>query len=254
MNGRNQFFGAVNNMAKIQTLLRYQRADMDIQQVEQALRSTDNRKKLAQLRKVMQAQRASMTKAAEDLDNAILALGRLNTQCEVLLRRYEIENSELDIMKNDEETTGEEMTELRKDIEKLSKECAALEKEAKQLLDNVNKLTEDYKQAKKTGTAARKEHDALKVVCEQESNDSASLINEKNAKLKELEAKVDPELMAKYRKARQFFTQPVVPVVNSKCGGCNMSLPTLMLNRLQAPDRVAECENCGRLLYIKQDN
>ena len=42
---------------------------------------------------------------------------------------------------------------------------------------------------------------------------------------------------------------PIARVINSKCGGCNMSLPMVMLKKIATTDGIVECENCGRILY-----
>jgi predicted nucleic acid-binding Zn-ribbon protein len=42
---------------------------------------------------------------------------------------------------------------------------------------------------------------------------------------------------------------PIAKIVNSKCGGCNMSLPMVMLKKIATTDGIVECENCGRILY-----
>ena len=36
-----------------------------------------------------------------------------------------------------------------------------------------------------------------------------------------------------------------------QCGGCNMSLPQATLRKMKNDSGIIECENCGRILYIK---
>jgi predicted nucleic acid-binding Zn-ribbon protein len=38
-------------------------------------------------------------------------------------------------------------------------------------------------------------------------------------------------------------------VENKQCGGCNMSLPMVVIKRVQGSDSIVECDNCGRILY-----
>lgn len=239
-------------MSKIKALLAYQQADMKKQQLKAAVRKTENRVKLARLHKLLKEQQTAIAKANEDLESAAAALSRLNNQNDALIRRFELESSELDILKQDEETTGEEMTELRKDIEKLNRESNAIEREAKLLVDNMAKILADYQTTRKTAGKAKKEYDQLRVICEQEKQDSSVEIDACAAEMARMQANVDATLLQRYNRARQHYPLPVVPIVNSKCSGCNMSLPILMLRKLNTPDTVAECENCGRLLYSKE--
>ncbi|MDD3400944.1 MAG: C4-type zinc ribbon domain-containing protein [Eubacteriales bacterium] len=238
-------------MSKIDALLQYQEADTKKQQLEKAVRSTENRQKLNKLYKLLKEQQAAIAKASEDTELAVAALTRLNSQSDALSRRFELESGELDILKQDEEATAEEMAELRKDIEKINRESANLEKEIKQLLANMTKILEDYQKTRQIAGKAKKEYDALRLVCDEEKKASAEVIDDCTKQMTNLEAGVDAVLMQKYRRAREHYPLPVVPIVNSKCSGCNMSLPILMLKKLANPDVVAECENCGRLLYSK---
>jgi predicted nucleic acid-binding Zn-ribbon protein len=41
-------------------------------------------------------------------------------------------------------------------------------------------------------------------------------------------------------------------IVDSKCDGCNMELPSLMLHRLKSGEETIECENCGRILHTEE--
>ena len=66
-----------------------------------------------------------------------------------------------------------------------------------------------------------------------------------------VERQVDPTFLAKYKKARVHHSMPVVPVVNEKCSGCNMSIPMAVIKKLSSQETVMECENCGRILYQK---
>ena len=212
-------------MSKIDALLQYQEADMKKQQLEMAVRKTENRQKLNQLYKLLKEKQAAIAKATEELDSTAAVLLRLKSQNEALIKRFELENSELEILKQDEETTGEEMTELRKDIEKINRESINLEKELKQLMSNMNRIMDDYQKTRQVAGKAKKEYDALKSICEQEKKDSASDIDACGKRMTQLESGVDTELLQKYRRAREHYPLPFVPIVNSKCSGCKMSLP-----------------------------
>ena len=54
------------------------------------------------------------------------SLATCSSKLDALLKRYDLEKSELDIMENDEESTAAELTEAKKSIEKLLEEINAL--------------------------------------------------------------------------------------------------------------------------------
>ena len=236
-------------MSKLDTVLRYQQTEAKKQEVKQATLSTPSRQKFTRLHKLLKDQQANIQKLSEEIETRSAQVTKLNAQAEKLMERIELEQSELDTIRGDEESTAEEMTELRGDIERLSKEINQVVREAKRLLSEIEKAIEEYKTTNQTARAAKKEYDALRVICEKERDDSAAELEKFDAELDAIRAECDPVLFAKYEKVRKHYPLPIVPVVGGKCSGCNMSLPMVMLKKLNAPDAVIECENCGRILY-----
>lgn len=236
-------------MSKPMALLAYQDADLEKQQIESSVRSTPNRQKLNKLAKYIKQQQAVLVKLNEDIDAFTAATRQINTQQQAVIKRLELETSEFDTLKGDEECTSEEMTEFRQDVEKLHREIVRLEKEIKQLFQNLDNAVSEYQKTRQQGVKAKKEYDQLKVVCQKEKDDASIDMLALDKKMEELEKKVSPSLMTRYKRVRQHHSMPVVEVKDGKCSGCNMGLPSLAIRRLVGEDMILECENCGRLLY-----
>ncbi len=236
-------------MSNVQALLNYQQADVEKQQFESALRSTESRLRLNRLHKQLKDQQTTIKKQTDELEQLSLVMQKLLSQYEAVEKRLDLENSELSTLQQDEECTAEEMTEFRQDVEKLTREITRVDKESKQLMANLEKLIAEYQRTRQTAGKQKKEYDQLRLVCEKEKSDSAAELAKIDRNMERLAMQVDPALLAKYGRARQHYNVPVVSVSNSKCSGCNMSLPMLMLKQLSANDVVVECENCGRILY-----
>ena len=45
----------------------------------------------------------------------------------------------------------------------------------------------------------------------------------------------------------------IVPVVNSCCQGCFMSITPQQLNLLMGQQEIVTCGHCGRILYLRRD-
>ena len=240
-------------MSKPLALLAYQDADLEKQQIEAAVRTTPNRQKLNKLAKYIKQQQAILTKLNEDMDSFSAALTQFQSQQQAILKRMELESSEFETLKGDEECTSEEMTEFRHDIEKLQREAANLEKEIKQLFHNLGEAIDECQKTRQQAVKAKKEYDQLKILCQKEKDDAAIDMLAADRKMEELEKRVNPTLMARYKRARLHNPVPVVPVRDGKCSGCNMSLPSLSIRRLIGEDMILECENCGRLLYADNE-
>ncbi len=240
-------------MTKLEYLLMYQKADLKKQQLENNLRSTESRQKLNKVTKLLREQQAAIQKLTEEAEAQKTALSKLLSQQESLSHELELNHSEMETLEADEEVTAEELTEFRVDVERLNRELSRLEKDVKGLLDQLEKTSADFQKARSLGSRAKKEYDRLKAVCEVEKNEGAADITIATKEMETVERQVDPTFLAKYKKARVHHNMPVVPVVNEKCSGCNMSLPMAVIKKLSNQENVMECENCGRILYQKSN-
>ena len=240
-------------MSKPLALLAYQEADIEKQQVEAAVRSTPNRQKLNKLAKYIKQQQAVLVKLNEEMESFSASMSRLHTQHEAILKRLDLETSEFETLKGDEECTSEEMTEFRMDIEKLHREIVRLEKEIKQLFQSLDAAVSEYQKTRQQGVKAKKEYDQIKIVCQKEKDDASIDMLALDKKMEELEKKVSPALMTRYKRVRLHHNIPVVEVRDGKCSGCNMGLPSLAIRRLVGEDMILECENCGRMLYADNE-
>ena len=240
-------------MSRPIALLAYQEADLEKQQLETDIRTTENRQKLNKLAKFIKQQQATLTKLNDDAESFTSALARMNAQYAAILDRLDLETSEFETLKGDEECTAEEMTEFRHDIEKLQREANNLEKEIKQLFRNLDESVAEFQKTRQQGSKAKKEYDQLKIVCQKEKDDAAIDLLAADRKMEELEKKVSPALMNRYKRVRQHHNVPLVEVRDGKCSGCNMSLPSLSIRKLISEDMILECDNCGRLLYADNE-
>lgn len=240
-------------MSKPLALLAYQEADIEKQQIEASVRSTANRQKLNKLAKYIKQQQAVLVKLNEDMESYNASMSRIHAQHEAILKRLDLETSEFETLKGDEECTSEEMTEFRTDIEKLHREIVRLEKEIKQLFQNLDGAVSEYQKTRQQGVKAKKEYDQVKILCQKEKDDASIDMLALDKKMEELEKKVSPSLMTRYKRVRMHHNIPVVEVRDGKCSGCNMGLPSLAIRRLVGEDMILECENCGRLLYADNE-
>ncbi len=238
-------------MTKLEYLLMYQKADLKKQQLENNLRTTESRQKLNKITKILRDQQAAIQKLTEDADAQQTALTKLLSQQEGLAHELELNHSEMETLEADDQVTAEELTEFRQDVERLNRELGRLEKDVKGLLDQLEKTSADFQKARSLGGRAKKEYDRLKAVVEVEKAEGAADIVAATKEMETVERQVDPTFLAKYKRARVHHSMPVVPVVNEKCSGCNMSLPMAVIKKLSNQENVMECENCGRILYQK---
>lgn len=236
-------------MRKMEALWAYQEAEIAKNAVEAEIRSTPARQQLGKLHKQLKSQQAVIAKLSEDLDAYEQQLSKLTEQVEKLEERLQVESSELVTIRQDDESTAEEMTELKGDIERLNREASQSVRETKALLNEIEKATEEYTSTVRAASKAKKEYDALRAQCEEERSARAGELDQHDTNLASLAKSVDPALLERYNQVKQHHAVPIAKIVNSKCGGCNMSLPMVMLKKIATTDGIVECENCGRILY-----
>ena len=129
-----------------------------------------------------------------------------------------------------------------KKLQEIAKLCQQLDKSTK-LAQEIGK---NINQKKETYVALKAEYDA--AVKEVEAS-----VQEKKKEMEKLEKDIDPDLLKRYKAARAKLNRPpIYELVGTTCRGCNMSLSNAFAKKASAAVLV-ECENCGCLLYTKED-
>ena len=239
-------------MRKMEALWSYQEAEVAKNAVEAEIRSTPARLQLNKLHKQLKNQQTVIAKLSEDIEAYEQQLTKLTDQVAKLEARLQVESGELVTIKQDDESTAEEMTELKGDIERLNREVSQGVREAKALLTEIEKASEEYQTTARAAGKAKKEYDVLRVQCEEERVARQGELDRHDQNLAQLGKTVDPALLERYNQVKQHHAVPIAKIVNSKCGGCNMSLPMVMLKKIATTDGIVECENCGRILYSNE--
>ena len=79
------------------------------------------------------------------------------------------------------------------------------------------------------------------------------------AKLEEIKAEadkeavgIDPKLMQRYKDIRKHCFPPMALLDGDRCGGCNMSLPSVVMRDIRSGEKLVECDNCGRIIYAQE--
>jgi predicted nucleic acid-binding Zn-ribbon protein len=59
---------------------------------------------------------------------------------------------------------------------------------------------------------------------------------------------IQPDYLEKYKNIKLHSVPPMARLQNDQCGGCNMSLPSVVLRSIKAGGTIVECETCGRMI------
>jgi predicted nucleic acid-binding Zn-ribbon protein len=128
------------------------------------------------------------------------------------------------------------MIKKSQELTKLLTEIDAIEKRLDSLRTSVSK--------------AKKEYTSVKVKYDEELEAFQSEFAKAKRNRDDVGVNIDASLLARYVKLKDKRSTAVAIIENDRCGGCNMMLAAVVLQSIRDKNQMAECENCGRLLYI----
>jgi hypothetical protein len=70
------------------------------------------------------------------------------------------------------------------------------------------------------------------------------------SKIEELKKLIEQKSLAYYEKMRNKKSNPFSIVEKNTCTGCNMGIPPINIQELQARDKIQICAYCGRFLIL----
>ncbi len=146
-----------------------------------------------------------------------------------------------------------ELADLQHDVESLQRRKRALED---QTLDAMAALEE----AQGALAAAREELEAVRSRWEAEQEEHRQTLERARAELAALETDratrtrhIAPALLSLYDTLRRTRGgRAVVRIERATCGGCRISLPMSVQQRLRQPGALIQCPSCERILYNGQ--
>lgn len=235
-------------MNQLEALWDYQQADLALAKLNDDLKSTPAYNQYQRLRRIYKRHQTTLEAFDVELASKLEKKDEYAARLAEFMRRYDLEKSELEIMENDEESKAEELTEARKSIEKLADGIDALAKELNFVLSWCRTANKQINETYSLAIAAKKECDAARQTCENEKKAAVPEANRIKAEILKKRELVPPNLLKKYSRIKESIANPVARVVGETCGGCRMSLSSVVVRMVAAGNPDAECETCGRIL------
>lgn len=231
----------------IESLLNYQAVDADLKKIETFLAGSEARKKAVSAKKYLESVDENVSKL--DVKAAELAhiYENLKNESKVLTdQRDEF----IGALEHAEDENA--LNYLLKKVDELCVKVKNLSAEAGRVAEAMQSVYKEYAGIRgniKSAQAQYAENGKIYNELKASKQDERVKIE---TKLAEIEKDVDPALMARYKAKRANKIFPIVyEVRNNVCGACNMELPTSVLARLKSGE-VIECDQCGRLLFLKK--
>ncbi len=230
----------------LKDILEYQKKDAMLVKIERELENSHTKKMANQMvEQVKQAQNKMV-----ELEHSA---SQIIAEYERLKQIFETENKKLNEVKKIDFSRKAE-ADLRESTTNINRELAGvltLNKNIAKLSKQIMTTLNDFDKAKKSGMEAKKKYsETIEQYNKFASNKNGQIESIKND-LERLSKKIDPKVMERYLAMRDDHKFPIfVPMVNNSCGGCAMELPSARRDLLKQ-NEMLECENCHRMIYIK---
>lgn len=143
------------------------------------------------------------------------------------LKQLEYLSCEKDKLKEIINKTETEILEFMEDVEDADNDLLNMEKSLVEINEKNLNIKEQYRKL---------EVDIINKIKLEEDD------------IKSLEDEIDEELLNKYYKIRKSKGTGIAKVNKSACGGCNMFLPMVLIDKLNNDNEIIYCESCGRIL------
>jgi predicted nucleic acid-binding Zn-ribbon protein len=241
-------------MQQLDILWAFQQKECEIERIESELKNSQTRKKMIRLRNFVAKQKA-------DLKEFETVSGQMHTRLAEITSEYETLQAQLEGFaepsEKEEETDDvqllSEVKALRIQAEETQKKLIMLRRELMDIIGKTEKIEEGIRTMASESAKARKEYSTLKVDYDAQVSCAKESISALRNEADEIAKGIGKALLGRYEAIKKNRITPVALIVNSKCEGCNMELPSLLIQRIKAGEGVMECENCGRILYLSDE-
>ena len=233
-------------MEQIELLWRFQQTDMAADALEGEIKRSPNRIALMKNREFLVEQQNTVKRMEEEVSEMVDrvdviqdAVGRLEEQLGTLQKRID------DVPPENLEQTRE----VSRDTYKLLNGIASYEQEMKRILRDTTDRERQEKEIRVKYAKVKTEYDKQKISYEVEYKEQMRALEEKRKAAQDEAMGIDETLMERYQLIKQHCVPPVARLFGDQCGGCNMSLPSVILRNLKSgAGQIIECETCGRMI------
>jgi uncharacterized protein len=234
---------------QVQLLWEYQQVDMQAANVEKKLRGSPTRKKLMQARDYIVDSQNLMKKMEADAGEMRISYDSIKQKNDILVA--DLSSLIEYIADSDKDTSMQELERMRKEASEIQGNLNKQERDLQAIIERLGKIEANVNKIAVNAPKAKKDYTELKQVYDTEAAAISAETAPFKQKMQTLEAAINPKLMLRYMNIKKTRINPLAPVRNSRCTGCNMELPSVTLKKVVETGTLLECENCGRLLFIE---
>ena len=231
-------------------LWQFMQVDMEADRFENKMRQSENRQKLLKQRTFLMDQQTNMKKLESEIAVMQDRLEAIRDEADRLDKLLVAAAAEIEA---NPPATAEDADKRAESVQKLVDSLSRYEQELQKLRKDSETKDRQQKEIRVRAAKTKIEYDQLKQVYDTEFKKDSAQLQKLRADIEKEAAKVEPKLLERYHSIKQHCTPPMARLIDGQCSGCFMSLPSATLLELKEGNRIVECDNCGRILYIEEN-
>ena len=234
---------------QLEKLWQFMQVDMEADKFEAKIRQSEKRQKLLKQRNFLMDQKNNMKKLESDVAAMTDRLEAVRDDAE---RLQKVLTGLMEELESNPPTSEEEANARMEPVQKLMDNLTRYEQELSKMRKDAEVKDRQQREIRVRAAKTKQEFDQLKQEYDVEFKQDTTTLKEMRARTEQESRKIDPQMLEKYRTIKQHCTPPMAKLVEGQCSGCFMSLPSATLLELKNGERIVECDNCGRIIYIEE--
>ena len=231
---------------QLDLLWKFMQVDIEADKFEAEMRQAPTRLKLLKQRDFLLEQQGNMKRIEAEVATMADRLDAIEDEAKRLSALLDKEQKEL------EEAPPQGQEEVDKAIASMQKLVDSLtryEQELQKIRKDSDARDRQQKEIRVRAAKTKAEYDQLKKVYDVEFKADSQKLKALRDKTEQASRSVEAKLLERYRAIKQHSTPPMALLVGDQCGGCHMTLPS----DIQSGEKIVECDNCGRIIYVPVD-
>lgn len=231
---------------QLDKLWQFMQLDMEADRFENGIRQSEKRQKLLKQRNFLMDQQNNMKKIEGD----VLAMSdRLEAVSDEAERLQKTLNALLEEIENNPPKSAEEADARIEPVQKLMDKLSRYEQELSKMRKDADTKDRQQRDIRVRAAKTKQEFDLLKKDYDIEFKRDTAELKAMRDKTDTEAAKLDPELLEKYRSVKRHVTPPMAKLIDGQCSGCFISLPGATMLEIKNGENMVVCDNCGRILF-----
>lgn len=234
----------------LDALWNYMQFDLEADKFGSDMRQSPKRQLLLKDRNFLKEQQTNIVKIENDVSTMNDRMEAIRDEVERLNKLLAEQRARLE---SEPPKTAEEIEERVTAIEKVLESMKHYEQELSKMRKDADARDRQQKEIRVRAAKTKAEYDAVKLEYDKEYADDTVKLKNLRARAEAEEKKTDPADLEKYKSIKAHVTPPMAKMMNNQCSGCFMVLPLGTLRDLKSGEHMVTCDNCGRILYAKDE-